>query len=58
MTVASKACTDVYFGKLNICDSLLLCILTLNVALLLISLNCMDYSIDVIELTSPRMPQF
>lgn len=51
--VASKTCTYIYLGELNIYYSLLLCILTLNIAILL---NCTEYGIDVIELTSPRMP--
>lgn len=50
--VASKTCTYIYLGELNICDSLLLYILTLNIAILL---NCTEYGIDVIELTSPRI---
>lgn len=36
-------------------DRLLMCILTLNVAILLISLNFTDYRIDEIELTNPKM---
>lgn len=39
----------------SIYDSLLMWILTLNIAILLVSLNFTDYSIDVIQLTNPEM---
>lgn len=42
-------------GLVSTCDSLLMCILTLNVAILFISLNFKDYSVDVRDLTNPKM---
>lgn len=36
-------------------DRLLMCILTLNVAILLISLNFTDDRVDEMELTNPKM---